>query len=77
MRFHRFLKDKQSMKSTSTDEGIKPERVDKMDGKGRGDEKKSPRPACFHDVIPPPGETLMSACQFQEILYVYDVVLAS
>ena len=24
-RFHRFLKEKQSMKSTSTDEGIKPE----------------------------------------------------
>ena len=29
------------MKTTSTDEGIKPERVYKMDGK-EGDEKKSP-----------------------------------
>ena len=38
-RFHRFLKEKQSVKSTSTDEGVKPERVDKADGKGRSDEK--------------------------------------
>ena len=51
------------MKSSSTDEGIKPERVNKMDGKGRGDEKKSPRLAHFHDVILP-WETLMSAHQF-------------
>ena len=56
MRFHRFLKEKQSMKSTSTDEGVKPERVNKMDGKGRGDEKKSPWLVCFHDVIPPLGD---------------------
>ena len=39
------------MKSTSTDEGVKPERVNKMDGKERGDEKKSPQPVHIHDVI--------------------------
>ena len=60
MRFHRFLKEKQSVKSTSTDEGVKPERVNKMDGKGRGDEKKSPWPVHFHDVIPPLGEVNVS-----------------
>ena len=53
-RFHRVLKEKQSMKITSTDEGIKPERVNKMDGKGRGDKEKSPRLAHFHD--PPLGD---------------------
>ena len=42
------------MKSTSTDEGIKPERVDRMDGKGKGDKKKPPQPACSHD--PPLGD---------------------
>ena len=43
------------MKSTSTDEGIKPaERVNKMDGKGKGDKKKSPQLARSHD--PPPGD---------------------
>ena len=42
------------MKSTSTDEGVKPERVERMDGKGKGDKKKSPRPARSHD--PPPGD---------------------
>ena len=53
-RFHRFLKEKQSMKSTSTDEGIKPERVNRMDGKRKGDKKKSPRLARSHD--PPLGD---------------------
>ena len=53
-RFHRFLKEKQSVKSTSTDEGVKPERVDRMDGKRKGDKKKSPWPARSHD--PPPGD---------------------
>ena len=41
------------MKSTSTDEGIKPERVDRMDGKRKGD-KKVPWPSHSHD--PPPGD---------------------
>ena len=54
-RFHRIFKEKQSVKSTSTDEGIKPERVDKDGWKGWGDEKMSPRLARSHDVIPPPG----------------------
>ena len=44
------------MKSTSTDEGIKPERVNKADGRGRSDEKKSPRPARFCGVLPPLGD---------------------
>ena len=56
MKFHRFLKEKQGVKSTSTDEGIKPERVDnKMDGKVRVESRKSSRPAHVCNVTPPPG----------------------
>ena len=57
-----------------TDEGIKPGRVDKMDGKGRGDEK-SPLGQNTFMMSSLPQEALMSAHQFQEILYVFDVVL--
>ena len=53
-KFHRFLKEKQGVKSTSTDEGIKPERVDnKMDGKVRDESGKSSRPARVCNVTPP------------------------
>ena len=56
MKFHRILKEKQGVKSTSTDEGIKPERVDnKMDGKVRDESRKSSRLACVCNVTPPPG----------------------
>ena len=55
-KFHRFLKEKQGVKSTSTDEGIKPERVDnKMEGKVRDESGKSSRPARVCNVTPSPG----------------------
>ena len=55
-KFHRFLKEKQGVKSTSTDEGIKPENVNnKMDGKVRDESGKSSRLACICNVTPPPG----------------------
>ena len=70
-RFHRFLKEKQSMKSTSTVEGIKPERVDRMDGKGKLI-RKSPLGWCTLMILP--QEMLTFAHQCQEILYVYDII---
>jgi hypothetical protein len=59
-RFHRFLKEHTNVKHTSTDEGNKPEKVDKYnDRDGLSDlddsQESSPRPARVSDVIPPPG----------------------
>ena len=76
-RFHRFLKEKQSVKSTSTDEGIKPERVNKADGKGRSDEKKSPQLACFRGILPPLGDATGHLLANFGKPYMYDIVLAS
>ena len=59
------------MKSTSTDEGIKPERVDKADGKGRSDEKKSPQAAHFHGILPPLGDATI-CLPILENLIMYD-----
>ena len=60
MKFHRFLKEKQGVKSTSTDEGIKPERVDnKMDEKARDESGKSSRLVCICNVTPPLGNLMV------------------
>jgi len=53
-KFHRFLKDDLNVKSTSTDEGDKPERVNESKGTSRND-FFLPCPAREYDVTPPPG----------------------
>jgi hypothetical protein len=60
MRFHRFLKEHTNVKNTSTDDGIKPEKVYKYDDRDRlsvldGSQESSPRPVRVYDVSPPPG----------------------
>jgi hypothetical protein len=60
MRFHRFLKEHTNVKNTSTDDGVKPEKVYKYnDRDGLSDlddsQESSPCPAHVFDVTPPPG----------------------
>ena len=48
------------MKNTSTDDGIKPEKVYKYDGQDRlsdsdDSQQSSARPVCVSNVTPPPG----------------------
>jgi hypothetical protein len=56
----RFLKEHTNVKTTSTDDGVKPEKVYKFDDwDGLSDlddsQESSPRPARVSDVTPPPG----------------------
>jgi hypothetical protein len=60
-RFHRFLKEHTNVKTTSTDDGVKPEKVYKYDDRdglsvSDGSQESSPRLArVLYDVTPPPG----------------------
>jgi hypothetical protein len=58
--FHRFLKEHTNVKNTSTDGGVKPEKVYKYDDQdglsvSDGSQESSPRPARVYDITPPPG----------------------
>jgi hypothetical protein len=59
--FHRFLKEHTNVKNTSTDDGVKPEKVYKYDDRdglsvSDGSQESSPCPAHVYDVLtPPPG----------------------
>jgi hypothetical protein len=59
-RFQRFLKEHTNMKNTSTDDGVKPEKVYKYDDRdglsvSDGSQESSPHPVRVYDVTPPPG----------------------
>ena len=75
-RFHRFLKEKQSMKSASTDEGIKPEKVDKAEMEKGGVMRKSHLGWRISMASSLPREMPLFARQFWKP-YMYDVVLVS
>jgi hypothetical protein len=54
------LKSTKNVKNTSTDDGVKPEKVYKYDDRdglsvSDGSQESSPRPARVYDVTPPPG----------------------
>jgi hypothetical protein len=66
-RFHRFLKEHTNVKNTSTDDGVKPEKVYKYDDQdGLSDlddsQESSPYPACVFDITPPPGALEHNVC---------------
>jgi hypothetical protein len=70
-RFHRFLKEHTNVKYTSTDDGIKPEKVYKYDDRDGlsvldSSQESSPRPVHVCDITPPPGAldvcTLILVC---------------
>ena len=54
-KFHRFLRETTNVKSTSTDEGIKPERVNNG-GVDKAIKKPAQRARSMRDIIPPPGD---------------------
>jgi hypothetical protein len=59
-RFYRFLKEHTNVKNTSTDDGVKPEKVYKYDDRdglsvSDGSQESSPRLVRVYDVSPPPG----------------------
>ena len=54
-KFHRFLRETTNVKSTSTDEGIKPERVNNG-GVDKAIKKPARRARSMRDIIPPPGD---------------------
>jgi hypothetical protein len=66
-RFHKFLKEHTNVKNTSTDDGVKPEKVYKYDDQdGLSDlddsQESSPYPACVFDITPPPGALEHNVC---------------